>query len=150
MERASLWVTKWVNALNGTGVELPLLAGAVALAAEGVAVAAWRVVPLTEVLAEEDVPVDELAVDKILADELLFEVEDNWELGFTLVVFDPTFAEASADVEAEFVEAALLIEVGVSWALPEEAPPPAPAPDDDPALADATVGGAVLIDDAWI
>ena len=138
-----------MNALSGTGVELALLAGAVALAV-GVAVAACRVVPLTEVLAEEDVPVDVLALDNILADELVFDVEDNWELGFTLAVLDPTLAEASADVEAELVEAALLIEVGANRALPDEAAPPAPAPDDDPALADATVVGAVLIEDAWI
>ena len=133
-------------------MELALVVGALALAVAALVVAACRVVPLAEVLAAEDVPVDVLALDSILADELVLEVADNWELEFTLVVLDPlpTFAEARADVEAELVEAALLIDVGVSRALPEEAAPPAPAPDDDPALADATVVGAVLIDDAWI
>jgi hypothetical protein len=139
-ESASLDVSKWVNALSGTGVEtvefvvlLPPDDDAV------VPVDAGREVPLTEVVALAEIPVLVLALARIVP---VVEDGESAELEFTFsaveVVLTP--AEDSADVE----EAGPELEDVVSSAFPELAAAPDPAPDDEPALLEATAVGAVL------
>jgi hypothetical protein len=126
-------VSKCVKALNGTGIDgagaplLVLAALVLPLAAAG------RVVPLTDVVAFDDVPVEVLAFDNTF--ELALDEDDSAEDVFTLPVF--TFDGVTADVEDPGEDAALLVEVGVSFAFPGDAAAPEPAPDDDPAVFDA-------------
>jgi len=108
---------------------------------EVVLVDAARDVPLTEVVALEEIPVLVLA---LLRTVFVADDGESAELEFTFsaveVVLTP--ADDSADVE----EAGLVLEDVVSSAFPELAAAPDPAPDDDPALLDATAVGAVLMD----
>jgi hypothetical protein len=79
--------------------------------------------------------------------ELAFPLEavESDEVWLT---FNDTFVvpEASADVDDAGVEMPL-VEDALNSAFPELADAPDPAPDDDPAVFDATAVGAVLIDD---
>ena len=152
MERASFLVTKWVNALSGTGVgwadvtpfELPPPPDPPA------AVVDARVVPLTEVFALEEMAVELAALDNTVELELTLDRADSADVEFTFDV-----ANAVPILPAVSVELVLggaerpVVEEAVSRPVPVDAAAPEPAPEDDPAVfdADAVDEDAPLVDD---
>ena len=78
------------------------------------------------------------------------EAEESAELELApdagLVVL---LARFSTPGELELSDEPLLLEAGVRRALPEAAAPPAPAPEDEPAVLEATAAG-VPLREAWI
>ena len=145
MESASLCVSKWVKALSGTGLDDEVLWDppppppdeelAAALVFVG------RVVPFSDVVALEEVPVLALALDRTVEFELAAEDGDSAEVW---LIFNEELVvpDDSADVDDAGAESAAL-EDAVSSAFPELAAAPEPAPDDDPAVFDAMAVGAV-------
>ena len=104
-----------------------------------------RDVPLTDVVALDDVPVLVLVVAS--TPEVVPDVDavDNAELEFTgdAADVDVVFPEDNADVDEAAEETPLDDEEGVSSDVLAP-PPPDPAPDDDPAVLDA-VGPTVPV-----
>ena len=100
---------------------------------------AGRDVPFTDVVELEDVPVLVLVFDNTVEDGVSV---DAW---FVLSAVEFTLAEDTADVDDAGAESVVLVDA-VNSPFPELAAPPAPAPDDDPAVFDATVVGAVATD----
>ena len=99
-----------------------------------------RDVPFRDVVALEEMPVEVLALDRTV--ELEVEDPERAELELTLRdVF--AFTGDSSEVVAAEVER-LEPEDAFSSPFPELADEPAPAPEEEPALFDATVTGAVL------
>ena len=100
---------------------------------------AAREVPLTEVVALEEIPV-------LVLVRTVFVVEDgdSAELELTLSAVDVALTpeDDSTDVE----EAGLELEDVLRSAFPALAAAPDPAPDDEPALLEATAVGAVLME----
>jgi hypothetical protein len=147
IESASLWVSKWVKALSGTGFDTtvlvlpedpppPLLDDV------------GREVPLKEVFALDEMAPLVLAFDSTV--EVEFAVEDGESAELELTLFVLGVVTLNADVEAAGCDAALVMEDGVSCAFPADAPPPAPAPDDEPAELEAMAAAGELIDVAWM
>jgi hypothetical protein len=142
-----------VKALSGTGMEsvgLPVLEPPPEPPPEpDEALTAGRVVPLREVFALEEMPVEVLVLDKTVLLELVVEAGDSAELDLTVDAFNAVlcFAEASAEVEDAGDDETPVTEVGDSSAVPDDAEPPAPAPEDDPAVFEAMAAGAVLIEE---
>ena len=99
-------------------------------------------------VALDDTPVVPLALDKTVALALVTEDGESADVWLTfnaVLVAVLAFPDASAEVDDAAVESAAL-EAGVSSAFPELAAAPAPAPDDEPAVLDATAVGAVLME----
>jgi hypothetical protein len=147
IERLSLVGIKCANALNGTGVWsdellLVLLDPPPPPPLDELPVEVGRDVPLTDVVALDDVAVLVLVVES--TDEVVpvVDAEDNAELEFTgdAADADVVLPDDNADV-VDDAEETPLEEVGVKSEV-LAAPEPAPAPDDDPAEFDA-VGGTV-------
>lgn len=105
-----------------------------------------REVPLKDVVALEEIPVDVLAPLNTLVLEPEFEFSESADVEFTLeaAVAVLTFPEARADVEDTGAETPAVGE-GDSKALPGEGALPAPAPDDDPAVFETGVDEAVPV-----
>jgi hypothetical protein len=142
MARDSLCVWKCVSALNGTGVgtvgaleEVPLLPPEDAAVVE-------REVPFKEVFALDETFEDVLVLVSTLLEELAVEAVDSAELELTDVRAVVVLLLLEASVETADVELVGSDEfappVGVSSALPDEVVAPAPAPEDEPAVFDAT------------
>jgi hypothetical protein len=96
-------------------------------------------------------PVSALALDRTFALPFPFEDVESAEVGLTFKETDVVLADAgeSADVVDAGVEMPL-VEAALSSAFPEVAAAPDPAPDDEPAVFDATAVGPLLIDDDWM
>lgn len=154
IDSASLCVSKCVNALNGTGFDPEVLGAAPPCDEPGGAELdedAGRDVPFNEVVALDDVPVLVLVLPRTVELELAVadgERADVWLL-FREVELTLKLPAARGEVEDAGIALAEVV-AAVSSAFPEFAVAPAPAPDDDPAVFDATVVGDVAIEDAWI
>jgi hypothetical protein len=142
IESASLVGTNCVNALNGTGVAsagllLELLDPPPPPPPDELPVDVDRVVPASDVVALDDVPVLVLVLESTVGLVPAVELVDNAELEFTLDVADvtPLFPADNAELDAVDDDTPLFSEDESSDVLPP--PPPAPAPDDDPAVLDA-------------
>jgi hypothetical protein len=153
IERDSLVGTNRVNALNGTGVanegllvELPDPPPPPPL--EELPDEVPRDVPLSDVVALDEVPVLVLVLDSTV--ELVPDVEDDEsaELEFTLDAAEvvPVLPGDSADVDADADETPFVCD---AVSFEELGPPePCPAPEDDPAEFDA-VAATVPVVVAW-
>ena len=109
---------------------------------------AGREVPLTDVVALEEIAPVVLAFDNTVEVEVAVDDGDSAELALTLIDAALVLGavDVSADVDDAVADDALVMDVGVSSPVPADAPPPAPAPEDEPAELDATATGAVLIE----
>jgi hypothetical protein len=146
-ESDSLLGMNLVNALNGTGVakegllvELPEL-----LLPEELFDEVPRDVPLSDVVALDEVPVLVLVLESSV--ELVPEVDDeeSAELEFTLEAadVDVVLPADNADVEAVADETPLFSDADSKDAV--EAVVAAPAPDDEPAVFDAVTGTVPVV-----
>ena len=102
---------------------------------------AGREVPLTDVVALEEIPVLPLAVARTVP---VVEVGVSAELEFTLSAVEVLLTpdEDSAEVD----EADPGLEDAVSSPFPEPPEEPDPAPEEEPALLDAMAADGVLIE----
>jgi hypothetical protein len=107
---------------------------------------AEREVPLTEVVALEEMLLVVLVFESTVALVLALEDGDSAEVEATLEAADVvlTFAEANAEVDDAGDETPA-VEDGVSSALPGDGVAPAPAPDDEPAVFDAIAEEELLV-----
>jgi len=134
--------TKCANALNGTGVcsaELLLvLDPPPPPPPDELPVDVDLDVPLTEVVALDDVPVVVLVVDSTEEVVPVVDAVDSAELEFTgdAADVDVVFPDESADVEDDAEDTPAFDDDGVSNDVLAP-PPPDPAPEDDPAVLDA-------------
>jgi hypothetical protein len=86
--------------------------------------------------------------DNTRALPLPMEAEESAEVEFVPdVELVAVLARFSTPDELALSDAPFVLEVGLRSALPEAAPPPAPAPDDDPAVLEATAVGVPPRDD---
>jgi hypothetical protein len=149
-ESDSLLGMNLVNALNGTGVakeallvELP--EPLLPLPPDELLDEVPRDVPLSDVVALEEVPVLVLVLESSV--ELVPEVEDeeSAELEFTLEAADVivVLPADKADVEAVVEETPLFSEADSKDVV--EAVVAAPAPDDEPAVFDAVTGTVPVV-----
>lgn len=143
IESDSLVGTKCANALNGTGVcsaelLLVLLDPPPPPPPDELPVDVDRDVPLTDVVALDDVPVLVLVVASTPEVVPVVDEVDNAELEFTgdAADVDVVLPEDNADVDDAAEETPLDAADGVSSDVLAP-PPPDPAPDDDPAELDA-------------
>jgi hypothetical protein len=141
IESASLVGTKCANALNGTGVcsaeLLVLLDPPPPPPPDELPVEVDRDVPLTDVVALEEVEVPVLVVESTVELVPVVDAEDSAELEFTgdAADVDVVLPDANADVDDDAEETPLVDADGVSSDVLD--PPEAdPAPDDDPAELD--------------
>ena len=106
-------------------------------------------VPFNDVFALDEMPV--LLLERTVEFELVTEDGESAEVGLAfdapVVVLTPP--EDSAEVDDAGV-ARVVLEAGVSNAFPELDAAPEPAPEDEPAVFDAMVVGAVLIEVDWM
>ena len=141
IDNASLETSKCVKVLSGTGVEIAVFAPEPPDEdPDGGLKDAWRDVPFTDVVAFEEMPVLVLALDRTDGVE---EPDESAELELTLradVAF--AFTDDNAEVEDAGLDRLALLDADSS-AFPPEALAPEPAPDDEPAVFDATAVGAV-------
>jgi hypothetical protein len=149
IESASLVGTKCANALNGTGVWsellLVLLDPPPPPPLDELPVDVGRDVPLTDVVALDDVLVFELVVESTVAVVPVVDEVDSAELEFTgdAADVDVVLPEDNADVVDDADETPL-DDVGVNSDV-LAAPELAPAPDDDPAVFDAVAGTVPVV-----
>ena len=143
-------------ALSGMGVgktTLPALAPAPPPPPEepgaGVVDEPARDVPPTAVLALEEMPV--VVLVSTFALEPAVEPADSAELVVTVEAPDAVLRlpAASADVEEAGEETPFVAE-GVNKALPAEAAPPAPAPEEEPAVFDDEAEDDALVAEDWM
>jgi hypothetical protein len=95
------------------------------------------VVPPRDVVALEEMLVVVLVLDSTVALELAVDDGESAEVGLNIDAVVLWFREASAEVAAAGDDTADDAADAVSSAFPPLADPPAPAPDDDPAVFDA-------------
>lgn len=159
MESASLCVWKCVMALSGTGV-CTRVEFALALPdpppPEDPEVLVFpdpvREVPLNDVVALEEMPVEVLVLDKTVAFVVAVLDGDSAELEVALddaADVAPALVEESADVE-DTPEPTPLVEEAVNMALPVEGVTPDPAPEDDPAVFEAVALEVLLVEEDWM
>jgi hypothetical protein len=112
-----------------------------------------REVPLKDVVALEEMPVEVLVLDKTVA--VVLDVEDGDSAEVELLALletdevKPMLFGDSADVE-DAVDPTPTVEEAVSIALPLEAVTPAPAPDEEPAVLDAVALEVLLVEEDWM
>ena len=96
-------------------------------------------------VAGEGFPVVEVGVEAVV------EVVESGDVELTLeaAVVVLTLADESADVDAAEEETPA-VEDGVRSALPGDAVVPAPAPEDEPAVFDATAADELLVEEDWM
>jgi hypothetical protein len=152
IDSASLVGTKCENALSGTGVDPPPALLVLPLPPPPPEplplVELARVVPLVDVVWPEDVPVLELVFVNTVELDPVVDALESAELGLTLVVVaTPLLALAvdSAEVEA-LADETPFVDDAVNNELVAP-PPPAPAPDEDPAVFDAVAVTVPVVDD---
>jgi hypothetical protein len=144
-----------VNALSGTGVgrgAAPLLPDPPAGDAppEALLDVDERVVPEGDVVALEEIEVDVLAVVSTVAFEPVVELGESADVDATLDTAGVvTLPGDSAEVDDGGVDTPTVDE-GVKSALPEEGVTPDPAPDEDPAVLDATADDELPVNEDWI
>ncbi len=154
MERASLRFSKWVNALSGTGVGA---AGVLALLDppppppppdDDEDEVDAREVPLSEVVALDEVVPLVLALLSTVEVEFAVDEEDNADVESTLAVagFELVVLFVTAVVPAPAVETPE-VAVGVSSEFPGDGALPDPAPEDDPAVFEEVDPDVALVDD---
>lgn len=148
MESDSLVGMKRVNALNGTGVEregLLLELPELPLPPDELFDEVPRDVPLSEVVALDEVPVLVLVLESSV--EFVPEVDDeeSAELEFTPDAADVVVVlpDDNADVEADAEETPLFSDDDSNDLL--EAVVAAPAPDDEPAVFDGVTGTVPVV-----
>lgn len=105
-----------------------------------------RVVPLRDVLALEETLVEVLALDKTVVVDAAVAVGESGEVLLTLeaALVVLTLPDASAEVDAAEEEIPAVAE-GVRRALPGEGVAPAPAPEDEPPVFEATAAEEPLV-----
>jgi hypothetical protein len=110
-----------------------------------------RLVPLSDVVALDEMFVEVLAVESVVAVVLLIDAVESAEVEFTLDAF--VVVLGVLDVIA--VVGALPEETPAVWLadsrlVPEEPAPPEPAPEDDPAVFEAVAPDVGLVCDDWM
>ena len=143
MDKGSLCVCMCTKVLKGTGVDppvVPLLEPPLPPAA------AVRELDALAFCDAADTPADP---DNTRALPLPIEAEESAEVELAPVELVVLLARFSTEDELELSDEPLLLEAGVRRALPEAAAPPAPAPEDEPAVFEATAVG-VPPREAWM
>jgi hypothetical protein len=137
IESDSLVGTKCANALSGTGVDSMVLPLLLDPPPDELLVELERVVPPADVFALAAAPALELVPDSTVVLVPDVEFEDSAEVEFTLVVaaMVRVLPADSAEAEPAAEETPLACDAVSNDAV--AAPPPVPAPDDDPAVFDA-------------
>jgi hypothetical protein len=137
IESDSLDGTKCVNVLNGTGVAREGLLLELPDPPPPPLEELEREVPLSDVVALDEVPVDVLVLESTVELVPAVEAVESAELEFTLEIagVELVLPEDRAQVEAVAGETPFVVD-GVSRELLERFEP-APAPDDEPPVLDA-------------
>jgi hypothetical protein len=149
-------VCMWVKAPRGTGVCRTEVVGEAPSAA--LVVEDERVVPPSDVLALEEIPVEVLALARTVevpaAPDAEVEVAGasaEVELAGAAAAADVVVRLAAVSAEVEDAGAATpAVEEGVNSALPALGAPPVPAPEEDPAVFEAVWVAVPLLSDDWI
>lgn len=149
IESDSLDGTKCVNALNGTGVDsaelLLALLDPPPLLEEPLVDVLERDVPLSDVVALDDVPVLVLMLESVVGVVPAVEAVDSAEVEFALVVpgVELVLPEDSAEVVDAADETPLVVDAVSRELLAPVAA--APAPDEEPAVFDAVAATVPVV-----